>query len=279
MKVMAHCHLFPGGFGEGRRDEFGIPGTAEHLAGFIAAVGFDRAQALAPHEPTGATAKAIRRPDERSNVRWLLDHPAVGIDDDATLIPAAAIAPDHPEAVDRLREAIDLGVRWLKIHPLIGRTDTLAAACDPFYELAAERRMPIIYHTGGAGWDWPGDCAAPAACARIAERFADLPIVMAHCGTFGSDDPDAFEKAVGLCDDHPSLHLDTTTALLPIGTDRWRRALDRVGPERVVYGTDYPWCSAESVEQELALIHSLGLGAAETAAILGGTFLRLQPRD
>ena len=92
MKVMAHCHLFPGGFGPDRRDEFGVPGTAEHLAGFIAAVGFDRAQALAPHEPTGAPAKAVRRPDDRSNIRWLLDQPAIGVGDDATLLPTAAIA-------------------------------------------------------------------------------------------------------------------------------------------------------------------------------------------
>ena len=166
----------------------------------------------------------------------------------------------------------------MMLAPGLGLHHGRSAACDPFYELAAQRRMPIIYHTGGAGWDWPGDCAAPAACARIAQRFEGLPILMAHCGTFGSDDPEAFEKAAGLCADHPNLHLDATTALLPVGAERWKRALDRIGPERVVYGTDYPWCSAESVERELALIDSLGLGAFEQADILGGTFLRLQPR-
>ena len=275
MKVMAHCHLFPGGFGEEKRDEFGIPGTAGHLARFIGACGFGRAQVLAPHPPTGADATAIREPDERSNIEWLLEQQSVSADADSPLIPAAAIIPDRPGAADQLRRAISLGVRWLKIHPLIGRADTLAGACDPFYELADEARMPIVFHTGGKAWEWDGRFADTSACAQIAERFGRLPILMAHCGTFRNPVPDAFEAAVEHCRTHPNLYLDMTMALLPVGAERWKRALDRVGPAKVIYGTDYPWCSVESVGREMELIDSLGLGPAEKGLILGGSFLAL----
>ena len=43
LRVMGHCHLFPDGLWEARRDEWGIPGTSEHLAGFAKACGFDKA--------------------------------------------------------------------------------------------------------------------------------------------------------------------------------------------------------------------------------------------
>lgn len=273
LKVMGHCHLFPGGFGEERRDEFGVPGTSEHLARFSRACGFDRAVAVSPYDPPVSPEANAVSALGREGLDWLLEQPHVGTDDDAPIIPAATIAPDHPRAVERLRTALDRDVRFLKIHPLINRSNTLDVACDPFYELAAEKRLSAIYHTGGPHWDWPDTCSRPAACAKIAERFGGFTILLAHCNTFR--DPDGFDAAIDACEKFPNLYLDVTCALLPVGRERWMNALARVGPERVVYGNDYPWCSTESVARELEFIDSLGLASDDVARILGGNLMRL----
>jgi len=85
----------------------------------------------------------------------------------------------------------------------------------------------------------------------------------------------SLDAAVAACESHTNLYLDTTAALLDLGKDAWQRTVDRVGTERIVYGTDYPWASRESVERELALIHSLRLSPQEEEGILGDNLLNL----
>jgi predicted TIM-barrel fold metal-dependent hydrolase len=270
---MGHCHLFPGGFGEGARDEMGIPGTAAHLGAFLGRCGFAQAQVLAPHEaPRSARVKARIAAGE-DGLDWLLAQPDVGLAGDARFLPAATIRPNLPDAPERLRRARDAGVRLLKFHPLIMQCDPLSPACAAFFRAAADGRMSTVYHTGGGGWDWHADAGRPTVCAELARRYPDLPILMAHCGVFG--DVDEFDAAVEACTAHANLHLDTTAALVEVGRDRWRRALDRLGPTRVVYGTDYPWTSLASVAAELEFIRALGLSADDEARVLGGNLLRL----
>ncbi|MGH3110093.1 MAG: amidohydrolase family protein [Gaiellaceae bacterium] len=61
------------------------------------------------------------------------------------------------------------------------------------------------------------------------------------------------------------LHLDTVT----YGTASLRPALERVGFERVVYGSDRPPVPFE-LERSIGYVGALGLPAVEEAAILGG---------
>jgi predicted TIM-barrel fold metal-dependent hydrolase len=91
---------------------------------------------------------------------------------------------------------------------------------------------------------------------------------MAHCGTFGGTD--GFDAAVAACEEHPGVYLETTAALLTVGPDRWGKALSRLGPERVTYGSDYPFTSLSRIEEELALLEELDLDAAGKARVLGG---------
>ncbi|MHC4714583.1 MAG: amidohydrolase family protein [Planctomycetota bacterium] len=271
--LMGHCHLFPGGFGEARADEHGVPGTAEHLFAFMTPLGFTSAQVISPIENPEDDTVSARIDGEADGVRWLLSQPHVGTDPDAALLPAAAIAPHRPDALSKLHRAIALGVRMLKFHPIIMRCDPLDPVCEPFWRAAAEAQMPVTWHTGGGDWGWTAEHARPAVAAELARRFEALPILMAHCGMFGAEDH--FDEAVRLCHETPNLFLDTTGAFEAAGRDRWKRALDTVTPARVIYGNDYPWVSRESIESELAFIDDLGLTPDEKAGVLGANLLSL----
>jgi predicted TIM-barrel fold metal-dependent hydrolase len=61
------------------------------------------------------------------------------------------------------------------------------------------------------------------------------------------------------------LYLDTVT----YGTAALRPALERVGPERVVFGSDRPPVPFD-LERSIGHVHALGLPAEQQAAILGG---------
>ena len=133
--------------------------------------------------------------------------------------------------------------------------------------------MPIVCHTGGGKWDWTDQHSRIPVFAELTGRHPNLPILMAHCGVFA--DVDEFDLAVAACADHPDLYLDATAALVQVGRDRWKRAIDQVGTERIIYGNDYPWISRQTFAEELSFIDSLGLSAAEKADILGENLMRL----
>lgn len=268
--IFGHCHLFPDGLPD-KADEFGVPGTAEHLCGFLRACGFEQGQAIAPFEEAAAGASSRVDGD---GLAWLLAQPHVGVGADAILLPVATINPARPDAGERLLRACRLGVRMLKFHPLIQGFDPLDVACEAFLAAAERGRLPITYHTGSReGWGQTSEAVSPAACAELAGRHPRLPILMAHCGTFSR--PEGFAEAVLACRSHSNLYLDATGALESVGLEDWRGALRRLGPQRVVYGRDYPWCSAAMVRDELAFLGRLGLGERDRESILGGNLRRL----
>ncbi|HUS47319.1 MAG TPA: amidohydrolase family protein [Phycisphaerae bacterium] len=269
--ILGHCHLIPGGLAD-KRDEFGVAGTAEHLFGFMRACGFEQAQAIAPFEcPAVTTAQARIDGD---GLAWLLGQPHVGVKADAPLLPTATISPAAPDAMDKLRRARGRGVRMLKLHPLVMGCNVLDAACEPFFAAAESARMPITYHTGSReGWGQTSDCVSPAACAELAGRHPGLPILMAHCGTFGGEA--GFEDAVAACEAHANLYLEATGALGPVGEDAWRGAVARVGPGRIIYGRDYPWTSREMIADDIAFLGRVGLDAAGKRLVLGDNLKRL----
>lgn len=271
-RIMGHCHLFPRGLAEAATDRAAKPGTAEHLRLFIKACGFDRALAISPVEDPEDTAVKARI-DGADGVEWLLCQPHVGTGTENPLIPAAAIVPSRSDALEKLRRARAAGVRVLKFHPIIMRSDPLEERSRAFWREAEKSRMPLTYHTGGGAWGWHDRDAHPAVAARLASRHEGLPIMMAHCGVFGRTD--LFEEAVKEASARPNLYLDTTAALGRVGVDRWHKALDRVGVGKVIYGNDYPWVTRESVEEDLEFLGGLGLGAAEKEKILGGNLRAL----
>ena len=85
----------------------------------------------------------------------------------------------------------------------------------------------------------------------------------------------------------PNLHAKLT--FLPTGTredfpfpdmhDACRRIIDAYGPDRCVWGSDYPtelWCPNVTYSQHLELFQQhLDLSESEQQAILGGTAERL----
>jgi len=92
---------------------------------------------------------------------------------------------------------------------------------DLFYRMA-ETPRPLLIHTWGVG--------AVRALAGLAERFPQLPIVVAHAGG------DAWRGAILAAERNPNLYLDFALSTPERG--RIERAVAALGPERVLFGTD-----------------------------------------
>jgi predicted TIM-barrel fold metal-dependent hydrolase len=120
----------------------------------------------------------------------------------------------------------------------------------------------------------------PLAVAAVAARYPTVPVVIPHFGA------GLFREALMAAQAAPNVCLDTSssnrwTRLYPGLTLRevFARAIDCVGPERLLFGTDssfFPrgWQRAIYEEQRAVLV-DLGLSVNDQAAIIGGNFTRV----
>ena len=122
----------------------------------------------------------------------------------------------------------------------------------------------------------------------LLDDHPQLRVVLDHCLSLkaGPRHDATASKVIELAR-HPNLHAKLT--FLPTGSaeeyafrdmqDACRRIIDAYGPDRCVWGSDFPtelWAPKVSFESHLRLFtEDLGLSAAHQQAILGGTAERL----
>jgi predicted TIM-barrel fold metal-dependent hydrolase len=153
------------------------------------------------------------------------------------------------------RQAADF--RGLEISPAVHgfRLDDPAVA--ELVGLAAAAGHPVYLVTLGR----PG--TRPADLARLARRFPAATFVWGHCGHTGLE-LDGLTAVAGVAN-----ILAETSGCLTVTA---RAAVTRLGPERVLFGTEYP---LQHPSVELAKLAALGLGPADRERVLGGNARRL----
>jgi uncharacterized protein len=160
---------------------------------------------------------------------------------------------DRGRAASIVREAVEgFGFRGIKVHRHDGRITREICA------VAGELSVPILYDVMGETW----------AVDLIAREYPRVEFVIPHLGSFG-DDWRAHLSLVDIMSRHRNVATDTS------GVRRFDylvEAVRRVGPDRILYGSDGPELHPGV---ELAKVRALGLDPASERAVLGGNWLRL----
>jgi uncharacterized protein len=174
----------------------------------------------------------------------------------------AALSPE--ENVASLRQN---GLLAAKIHPLFqgyglddpGLLRTLEALQGTF---------AVIIHVGAGKDPETNRGCTPAMIAALVEMFPRLDIIACHFGGYRMIDA-AQESVIGL-----PVYVDTSwpPTVSVLGRARLRRLIEEHGPERVLFGSDWPMASQAD---EVAVIRSLGLTDEHVNGILGGNAERL----
>jgi uncharacterized protein len=161
----------------------------------------------------------------------------------------------------------DHGLRGAKVHALYQSYNLddpgLLATLD-----AMQGEFAVIVHVGAGGTADENSRCTPAMLRRIVELFPRLKVVACHFGGYRLLD-EAEEVIVG-----QRVHLDTAwpPSVAEIDPARLRRLIERHGPDRVVFASDWPMASPG---REVAAIRALGFADDITEGILGGNLLRL----
>src|SRR5438067_7949015 len=129
------------------------------------------------------------------------------------------------EPIEEATRCLDAGARGIKLHPRAQRFLLNDERLAPVFELAAERRVPILIH-GGRGLPPIADHLA-----RLVERYPAAQLIIAHAGI-----ADLAELA-GRFGGKAGVFFDTSV-WSPIDL---LSLLHLVSPEQVVYASDYPY--------------------------------------
>jgi len=254
--VDAHVHLLPERLSAAIRRFFPetVAGAMMYphefraaRAGIIAA-GVQRCWSL-PYVRRGGAAAALNR--------WMAETFA----NDPVVVPGATVHPeDDVEAV--LDEALgELQLRVVKLHCSVGDYDADDERLEPLWRRVSHGGHPVVLHAGHAVNGTTSE-AEIEPLARVARRWPDARIIVAHCGA------PAVAATLDLLRRTRSTYADLTPVVLhhaPI--DRGMiGGLER----RLLFGSDAP-SVALRIEDSSAHVRELGLARADEAAILGST--------
>ena len=131
--------------------------------------------------------------------------------------------PESPEAVRAETERrLAEGFTGVKLHISNGFDYTIPAYV-PAFEIADERRLPVLLHTYG---EQPGLEQVPG----LAERYPEASLLLAHAGI------GTIEEYIRLAREHENVYLDLCTSMCPVGVVE--RLVSDAPIEKILWGSD-----------------------------------------
>jgi uncharacterized protein len=138
--------------------------------------------------------------------------------------------PHEKNAAEKVRIALtEWGFKGIKLHPLFQAFLPNDEIVHPIMEEARRARVPVLIHTGHSPFSLPWSVG------ELAENFPDVKIVMLHMG----DGHGLYiQAAINTAKRLDNVYLETSA--MPMVT-KIREAMDVVGKDRVMYGSDVPF--------------------------------------
>jgi hypothetical protein len=192
---------------------------------------------------------------------------------------AAAQPGSGTRAVEGARKALDSGLAGLgELHPTAQGFSFSDEGWHGLAELAGQRGVPITLHVSDPAASVPGAVPTPLdSYVRTAGEFPSTRLILAHWGgglPFLELNP---KVAAAL----RNVFYDSAASPLLYSPSVYRRVADLVGPERILFGSDYPLLSHPRETREPGFERSIrdargsGLTEAELERVMGGNLRRL----
>src|SRR5919198_6573119 len=168
--------------------------------------------------------------------RYVADYVAAHPD---TLIGFLSVDPTQDGWQRELEEGHrGLGLRGVKLMPMYAGFSPDEPRLDPLWRYAARHRLPVLLHTGTTFVSQaPLDCTLPRRLDRVAIRFPEVVIVMAHLSH-------PYEgECVATIRKHPNVYADVSALhYRPFQLYHSLMLVQEYGVwDKVLFGSDYPF--------------------------------------
>ncbi len=147
-----------------------------------------------------------------------------------------SVESTHPDPVGYLSPFIEgQRIKGVKIHPMVGgyQPKDFIKTTKDFVALAAEFELPVAIHTGHIPIEALSKdvtCLKLSEIAPLIEAFPECTFILNHMGW------ESWRAAIELAKRRKNVILETSWQPAKI----IRRAVDAIGPERVLFGSDFP---------------------------------------
>ena len=204
-------------------------------------------QSLAEYYRSRKIGFVIFSVDERLTGRPQVSNDAVAVFAAANsdiAIAFASIDPTRgPEAVREAKRLVAAGViRGLKLHPPLQQFFPNDPIAYPLYEVFAEAKLPVLFHTGhsGIGTGLPGGGGIrlkygnPMHIDDVAVDFPEMPIILAHPSFPWQD------EAISVCLHKPTVYIDLSGWSPKYFSPTLIQYANTLLKNKVLFGSDYP---------------------------------------
>ena len=170
------------------------------------------------------------------------------------LVWANPLDPDAVATTAGLLDEPGSKFRGVKLHPLLDGYHPDDPAVHPIIELLIERDLPALIHCGHPIFTLPWSIE------ELVVRYPAAKIILGH---MGHGNIIYINAAIDVAARHPNVYLETSG--MPMHS-KIREAVERVGNDRVLYGSDTPF---HHPSVELAKVRVSGLSTDLTERVLG----------
>jgi hypothetical protein len=221
--------------------------TDKHAAAYFKGGGARDAASLAEYYRSRKMACVIFTVDETLSGTPRLSNDAVlefAAQNPDIALPFVSINPTRgAEAVREAKRLVATGqVRGLKLHPPIQEFWPNDKLAYPLYEVFAEARLPVLFHTGhsgiGTGMRGGGGIRLkygnPMPIDDVAVDFPDMPIVLAHPSFPWQD------EAISICLHKRQVYIDLSGWSPKYFSPTLVQYANSLLKHKVLFGSDYP---------------------------------------
>ena len=139
--------------------------------------------------------------------------------------------------VEILKKEIGSGVIGVKFHGVFENLPISAEQYIPILEVLNQKKAVLLVHCGRYKDGHRDSNSSYLHGIDIAEKFPHIKVILAH---MGGNDTSVVKKAIQASENIPNISLDTSGISTPY---RVEYAVEKIGAKRIIFGSDYPWCS------------------------------------
>ena len=176
-----------------------------------------------------------------NQVRPINDFIAAECQKHPSFIGFATMHPDFTDMAAEVKRVRELGLHGFKLHPDSQGVNVDDPRLLEFYALL-EGRLPLMLHCG----DYRFDNSHPRRTKQVLREFPRLLVDCAHFGGWS-----LYDLAVEYLEDEHCF-MDVSSAAVYLGPRRTTELIRHYGPERILFGSDYPmWNPAQELQRFL----------------------------
>jgi len=146
-----------------------------------------------------------------------------------------------PRDVEILSKELGDGLSGVKFHGVFENKSIADPIYEPILEVLDKKKSSLLVHCGRFKDGSPESNSSYLHALEVGKKFSNINVIFGH---MGGNDTGIVKSAVNAAKEFSNIFFETSGISTPL---RVEYAVEILGSERVLFGSDFPWCSYRSM--------------------------------